>query len=170
MTSYRRIVTGFDANGKSCVVADSQVGETGAGNFHFWMTRPGAAEYDGSEAIPFFPGAGQTAFRIVRLPPLDPAPLTAGQAVALADGFFAELGDPWCRADTTRHPLMHRTPTTDYITILSGQVSLLLETGEAVALQPMDSVVQRRTNHMWVVTGPEPATFLCVMVGDAVPP
>ena len=61
---------------------------------------------------------------------------------------------------------MHTTPTVDYILLLSGKISLLLDEGDPIALQPFDAVVQRRTNHFWVNTGSEPALMLGVMVGD----
>ena len=75
------------------------------------------------------------------------------------------VGSPECRVDTSRHPLMHVTPTTDYVMLLSGAVSLLLDVGEPIALQPFDCVVQRATNHAWIVTGSEPAFLLAVMSG-----
>lgn len=65
-----------------------------------------------------------------------------GGGASRVDGFFAMRGDPWC----PRRPLMHQTPTTGYSTVLSGQVSLLLEAGKTVPLQPFDSAVQRM-NH-----------------------
>lgn len=163
--SYRRIVTGFDDQGRSCVIEDRQVAETSMGNTQLWVRGPGERENDGTHAVPFFPAPGQSLFRVVRLPPPDPA-MTASQLAAAADGFFENIGDAWCRRDTARDPFMHRTPTTDYITVLSGQISLVLETGEALALRPLDTVVQRQTNHAWRVSGSEPAVLLCVMIGE----
>jgi quercetin dioxygenase-like cupin family protein len=60
---------------------------------------------------------------------------------------------------------MHVTPTTDYIMLLSGEVSLLLDVGEPISLRPFDCVVQRATNHAWIVTGSEPAVLVAVMSG-----
>jgi hypothetical protein len=161
----RRIVTGIDADGRSCVIEDRQVPESTMGNTHLWLRGPADRENDGREPMPFFPAPGQSVFRVVRLPPPDPA-MTAGALAVAADAFFSAIGDAWCRSDTARDPFMHRTPTTDYITVLSGQVSLLLETGEGVALRPFDTVIQRQTNHAWQVTGTEPAVLLVVMIGD----
>jgi quercetin dioxygenase-like cupin family protein len=61
---------------------------------------------------------------------------------------------------------MHVTPTTDYIMLLSGEVSLLLDAGEPIPLQPFDVVVQRNTNHAWINTGREAAVLMAVMVGQ----
>lgn len=162
----RRIVTGFDPQGRSCVIEDSRVTETTLGNTHLWVRGPDARENDGTQPVPFFPAPGQSVFRVVRLPPPDAA-MTEGQLAEAANGFFSQIGDAWCRHDTSRDPFMHRTPTTDYITVLSGEISLVLDTGEAIALAPHDTVIQRQTNHAWQVTGKEPAVLLCVMVGES---
>jgi quercetin dioxygenase-like cupin family protein len=58
---------------------------------------------------------------------------------------------------------MHRTPTVDFIVIVSGQLELLLDDG-SVRLKPGDSVVQRGTSHGWRVIGKEPCTFAGVLV------
>ena len=73
---------------------------------------------------------------------------------------------PECRVDTSRHPLMHVTPTTDYIMLLEGEVSLLLDRGDPIPLRSFDAIVQRGTNHTWLVTGSSPAVFLAVMAGS----
>jgi hypothetical protein len=46
------------------------------------------------------------------------------------------------------HPLMHKTDTLDYIIILSGEIYLIMETGETL-LKAGDIVIQRGTNHAW---------------------
>jgi hypothetical protein len=112
--------------------------------------------------LPFFPPPGGTICRVVRLPPPDPA-MQPEDFARLVEAFFAGLGSPECRLDTSRHPLMHVTPTTDYIMLLEGEVSLLLDTGDPIPLHPFDVVVQRATNHTWLVTGDRPAVFLAVM-------
>jgi hypothetical protein len=162
--SFRRLVTGRNVEGKSVMVDDSRIEEGSLGNFNLWFTRPGRKE--GAEEIPFFPEPSGTIFRVVRLPPPDQQ-MTAGQLAQLVAEFFSGVGCSECKVDTTRHPFMHVTPTTDYIMLLSGAVSLLLDTGEPIPLKPFDTLVQRATNHAWVVTGAEPAVFLCVMTGAA---
>jgi quercetin dioxygenase-like cupin family protein len=62
---------------------------------------------------------------------------------------------------------MHTTRTIDYVILLSGRVTLLLDKGE-VDLKPFDVVVQRGTNHGWVNRGTEPALFAAVLI-DAKP-
>jgi quercetin dioxygenase-like cupin family protein len=68
-----------------------------------------------------------------------------------------------CRPDTKRHPGMHKIRTIDYVIILSGEVTLLLDKGE-VDLKPFDVVVQRGTNHAWVNKGKEPVLIAAVLI------
>jgi quercetin dioxygenase-like cupin family protein len=58
---------------------------------------------------------------------------------------------------------MHKSKTTDYIILLKGQITLMLDDGE-VDLQPLDVVVQRGTNHAWVNRGTEDALLMAVLV------
>ncbi len=163
--SYRVIVTGHDDRGRSRVAEDISVAEAEAGNFQFWMTGTGPDLADGRPAaFPFFPPAGQTVFRLFRIPPADPA-ISADALRVLADGFFAAIGWDGARVDTSRHPFMHLTPTTDHILLLEGEITLLLDEGDPVTLRPFDAVVQRGTNHAWFNTGAEPALLMAVMVG-----
>jgi hypothetical protein len=165
--SHRVIVTGVNEAGKSVVAEDVQAPLTGPGNFDFWQTKPGQSPHDlafGRSPMKFYPQPGGTMFRLFTIPPEDPSK-SAADIAALRDWFFNEVGDPAARADTSRHPMMHVTATIDYIVLLSGEISLLLDEGEPIRLKPFDAVVQRATNHSWVNTGREPALLLCVMVG-----
>jgi len=165
--THRVIVTGTNTSGKSVVVEEAHAGMVGPGNFDFWQTRPGQSPHDlatGRSPLKFFPAPGGTMFRLFTIPPADPN-MTPAQIAAMQDWFFNEIGTPEARADTTRHPMMHVTPTADYIVLLSGEISLVLEEGDPIALKPFDAVVQRATNHSWVNTGREPALLMCVMVG-----
>jgi uncharacterized cupin superfamily protein len=75
---------------------------------------------------------------------------------------FAQM-DAHCRSDASRHPGMHKTRTIDYVVLLSGEVTLLLDKGE-VDLKPFDVVVQRGTSHAWVNKGKEPALIAAVRI------
>jgi hypothetical protein len=167
--TFRRLVTGRDAYGKSRLLEDTRIEEGRLGNFNFWRTESGGVNGVGDlvrRDFPFFADPGGSVFRIFRLPPAQPAKLEQ-ESRELSAAFFSEIGDPSCRVDTSRHPLMHVTPTTDYIVLLSGQVSLLLDVGEPIALRPFDAVVQRSTNHAWINTGSDAAILMAVMIGQA---
>jgi quercetin dioxygenase-like cupin family protein len=71
--------------------------------------------------------------------------------------------DAHCRPDTSRHPGMHKTRTIDYVVLLSGEVTLLLDKGE-LDLKPFDVVVQRGTSHAWVNNGKEPALIAAMRI------
>ena len=62
---------------------------------------------------------------------------------------------------------MHRTRTVDYIILLQGDVTLVLDQDE-VRLKPFDVVVQRGTNHAWRNNGNQPALLAGVLI-DALP-
>jgi hypothetical protein len=167
--SFRRLVTGCNAGGKSVLVEDARIEEGRLGNFNFWRTNPAGTAVDidlARQDFPFFAGPGGTVFRVFRLPATPPS-MTEQEMRDLSAGFFQEIAVPSCRVDTSRHPLMHLTPTIDYIMLLSGEVSLLLDEGEPIQLQPFDAVVQRSTNHAWINTGSDAAILMAVMVGRA---
>ena len=64
--------------------------------------------------------------------------------------------------------MMHKTRTIDYVMVLTGGVSLLLDHGDELPLAPFDVVVQRGTNHSWINRGREPALLMAVLI-DAGP-
>jgi hypothetical protein len=165
--SHRVIVTGNSKAGKSVVVEEAHVPMTGPGNFDFWQTKAGQSPHDvsaGRTPMKFFPAPGGTMFRLFMIPPADPN-MKPADIAAIQDMLFGAIGIPEARVDTSRHPMMHVTPTVDYIVLLSGEISLQLDEGDAIKLKPFDAIVQRATNHSWVNTGRESALLMCVMVG-----
>lgn len=165
--SHRLIVTGNNKAGKSVVVEEAHVAMTGPGNFDFWQTKDGGSPSDiaiGRSPMQFFPQPGGTMFRLFTIPPADPN-MKPADIAAVQDMLFAAIGIQEARVDTSRHPMMHVTPTADYIVLLSGEISLQLDDGDPIKLKPFDAIVQRATNHSWVNTGSAPALLMCVMVG-----
>jgi mannose-6-phosphate isomerase-like protein (cupin superfamily) len=65
-------------------------------------------------------------------------------------------------ADPSRGPGMHATSTIDFIVVVSGRVTLVLENGEA-DLAAGDAVVQLGAWHTWRNPWDEP----CVLTGAA---
>ena len=51
--------------------------------------------------------------------------------------WFAGMNGAHLQPDTSRHPAMHRSHTTDYIMLLSGEITLLLDKEERT-LKPFD--------------------------------
>jgi mannose-6-phosphate isomerase-like protein (cupin superfamily) len=108
------------------------------------------------------PPANGTKFRYFQINPTpDGVPWDVLQD--LAAEAFDRIGAAHLRIDTSKHPAMHKTETIDYIILLKGDVSLLLDE-EEVRLEPFDTVVQRGTNHAWVNHGEEPALLIAVLI------
>jgi mannose-6-phosphate isomerase-like protein (cupin superfamily) len=175
MKELRRVVTGIDASGKSYVAIDGPgagiVEEAGAGLAEVWVTdsTPADNSTKGDAAqwkMRLEPPAGGSVCRFFMLAPEDKT-LSARELEERSAAMFAAIGGAHCRTDTTRHPSMHTTRTIDYVILLSGRVTLLLDKGQ-VDLKPFDVVVQRGTNHSWVNHGPEPALIAAVLI-DAKP-
>jgi mannose-6-phosphate isomerase-like protein (cupin superfamily) len=76
-------------------------------------------------------------------------------------GFFAAMGSPdACHyAADAPHPYMQRTETLDYVYVLDGSVTLVLDT-EEVDLEEGNSVVQRGARHAWSNRTDQPCTLV----------
>jgi hypothetical protein len=164
--AYRCVVTGRGAGGRSVVVRDARVPPGSLGSADFWKasSTPASLTEDGAApgAYQLEPPPGGTIFRFFEIPPQD-SNLSAEQAERAAADAFAAAGAGHCRVDTRRHPMMHTTASIDYVVVLKGRVTLLLDDGE-VSLAPFDVVVQRGTNHYWLNQGTEPALLMGVLV------
>ena len=135
--TYRRIVTGLDAAGRSAIIID------GPSEMVAWATdttpvdNSGTADTGGpfSFAMPH----GGSKFLMLEFPP---AP---GQLFG---------------------PGMHTTDTIDYLVVVKGEVVLVTETGEVTA-RAGDMIVDRGVFHGWRNDGPETALAACVMIHAA---
>ena len=166
----RRIVTGNNAEGKSSVVTDGPAFEFGTLT-ELWATDIAPASYGSDDEVAgrqvkLEPPANGTIFRFFRVEQQDPN-LTRDEIEAGTAAGFAAVGAEHCRPDTSRDPGMHTTRTVDYVVMLKGEVTLLLDEGE-VDLKPFDVVIQRGTNHAWINKGTEPAELVGILV-DAEP-
>ena len=150
--STRTIITGFNAEAKSVIVHDGTpelFAPRGPGEYlaEVWKVDSlPETNQDGRmprsfELIP--PGAGGAIFRKVSLPP--------GNHLAVDAGDSAAEG-------------MHQTDTIDFITIISGEIYVVLDSGEETLLQAGDTLVQRGTNHAWENRGSDPCVFTAVMI------
>jgi hypothetical protein len=163
---YRRLVTGRDGSGRSFLLDDRVVREGTMGNLDLWQSGPGTPDVGkllGGVPIPFVPAPGGSLVRIFRLPP-EAGVMPPEERQRQATEFSKGIGLPGCQPDTSRHPFMHITPTTDYLMVLAGEVSLLLDEGDPIELLPFDVVIQRQTNHAWINTGETDAYVLSVMI------
>lgn len=133
----RRVVTGLDGDGRSAIVLDGPL--AGSGDIRMaWTT----------DAVPADNGAGLDSVRELSFD------LLHSGATA-----FVEVRNPpgWGPGP------MHATDTIDYMTMISGSVTLILETGE-VTLNPGDMCIDRGVIHAWRNDGPEEAVYSVVTV------
>lgn len=140
----RRVVTGTDAQGRSCIETEAPIpksaawNEDGARGFDFWVVRQ----------IPASPDSALEPAADWRPANSAPPGGIVGRLITWSPGLEYE---------------MHTTPTIDFGIIVSGQLELILDTGSTI-LNPGDVVVQRGTAHGWRVVGPEPCTWVVVMI------
>jgi hypothetical protein len=165
----KRVVTGHDLEGRSVVAIEAPPVEPfpGLGFGEVWGTDasppPSSGDRDAARAkLVLEPPPGGTRFRYFVVPPEDPA-IPREEMRRLLDAGFELLEAGHCRPDTSRHPGMHRTETVDYVTVLSGRLTLVLDVG-GVELGPFDTVLQRGTNHAWINRGREPALMTAVIL------
>ena len=175
--SIRRVVTGHDANGKAVIISDGPAPfvhtnplRPGYASTDLWRTHempaviratPADTTADGPRRQ--LPTRNGTVLRINTLMP-EPESVRNLKPED-AQKVFAQGGND--RASTFaangRHPMMHRTETVDYVVILSGEVTMLLDDSE-VTLKTGDILIQAGTNHAWVNRSNAPCQVLFAMM------
>jgi hypothetical protein len=177
----RRIVTGHDAEGRSIVVSDAppknvvaNPADEDRGHINFWKTERVPATNEGfadpmeGPPSPLAPPKGGTMFRFFQVAPeRNEAGLSKDERDSRMAKMFEAVASGDARTRTGQHPSMHKTDSVDYIVLLKGEVTALLDVGE-VEMKPFDVLIQRGTNHGWVNHGNEPALLVAVLV-DAEP-
>jgi uncharacterized protein (TIGR02246 family) len=144
----RRVVTGHDPAGRSVVLADAPairhgpIGTRGMMVHDIWETPALPATLEAAEPdpvdIPLHFGIPETGIR-----------------VRIADMPPSEEGD---------EPFMHRTEAIDYVFVLEGEITMLMEEdAEPVILRKGDSLVQRGALHAWVNRSGAPCRILFVI-------
>ncbi|MCR5882951.1 cupin domain-containing protein [Rhizobacter sp. J219] len=176
-----RVVTGHDGDGQGIVISDgplptvAEIKAIPGTVFHeVWSTQGAPARVDngadptlGPLLLP--PPKHGTRIRFVDIPP-DTADFELNGAKRMKEA-FAQIGDE--KASTVRadspHPLMHRTESIDYGIVIEGEMTLVLDRGEAL-LKPGSVVVQRGTNHAWANRSDRPCRMLFILVDGCYDP
>ena len=70
------------------------------------------------------------------------------------------------KGGSARHAAMHATVTIDYIYVVEGEITLLLDDGDTV-LRAGDVLVQGGASHSWINHTDRPVKILGVLVGAA---
>jgi len=173
LSGLRRIVTANDADGRSHIMIDGgpadefRTGDLG-GLLEIWHDNASGpidaqpCEDLGAGTPVLSPDAGKVKIRwFTAGPSPDGAP--PEMIADLTRQAFIAIGAGDHQPDTSKHPAMHTTHTLDAIILVKGHVRLILDTEETV-IGPGDVVIQRATNHAWVVEGDDPALFVAVLV------
>jgi mannose-6-phosphate isomerase-like protein (cupin superfamily) len=154
----RKVVTGHDAEGRAVIARDEKIDGMsipGLGELTVLWSADEPATYpnagDNPAAPALFPPVGGIRFVIATYSPefdvVAPEPLP---------GMHVDEGD---------EPGMHRTDSTDFGILLSGNVVVEVDDGVEVLLSPGDVVVQNGTRHRWRVAGDVPATLAAFIIG-----
>jgi quercetin dioxygenase-like cupin family protein len=81
-----------------------------------------------------------------------------------AESIAQSYGPEAAPAEQDAIPGMHSTETVDVVTVISGELHVMTESGETV-LRAGDSVVQRGTPHAWSNRTDETTTVVAIMMG-----
>jgi hypothetical protein len=166
-TAVRRIITGHHPDGRSRVLMEGpapNVKQRQAGNAStlLWVTDGAPAqpakEDSAAQEIGVPPPRRGSIFRLAEFPP--GFGVADSRDVPIAD---LALGPDIAPGHPPRYPGVHRTRSIDYITVLEGEICLLLDDGE-VRLKAGDVVVQQATNHAWINRSSAPCRLAMVFI------
>jgi hypothetical protein len=169
----RRLVTGNNAQGRSCVLFDSAVPNyfprpTGTCFYELWtLDRVPTSILGGADAgaagRPFAhsPPAAGAHWRITHSP-AKRLVVASREEQAKLDAENATGGTQ--RLEGSRHEGMHRTPSVDYAICLEGERHLVLEDSD-VLIGSGDVVIQLGNWHSWDNRSGVPVLMSYVMIG-----
>jgi len=145
----RRIVAGFDAEGRSIITMDGpapnrQVRPHGTVSTLLWGTDETPAEARSAEDY----GAREN---VVQPPPMG----SWFRIVDFPAGFPGR---------------MHRTDSLDYVVCMEGEIDMELDDGRTVHMSAQDVMVQQGTNHSWINRSDAPARVAFALLDAKRPP
>ena len=168
----RRIVTGNDEHGRSCIVEDgvapammTMPERPGYRNNNLWRTVGSPAQIDGPDTSlehrGVLPPKGGTVLRVIDIPPEEKDPeLRRRQTEAVFSKMFADAKHD---AAHKLHPGMHVTDTIDYAILLQGELVAIMDEGETL-MRAGDILIQRGTDHAWANRSDEIARIAFILV------
>lgn len=172
----RRVVTGFQENGRSTFIADDTLSPMGEDPN--WPTRGVTSIWNiaklptsnADNVLPethlppmVLPMPGGMTFIIMHIPPESELAQMPAEQRARASVPVARTFDGAYELDTTQGYHMHGTNTLDMCVILKGEVTFLVDDGE-VTLKEFDTIIDRGANHGWVNRGTETCIVACAVV------
>jgi mannose-6-phosphate isomerase-like protein (cupin superfamily) len=175
----RRVVTAHSDTGEAIIASDEQVEGIRPSLFpgielhQLWGSDEAISYPDDGSARPcptWFPPVGGFRFMHFVLPPDRDA--EAEPAVGLEEG-LAEIERQAPGLMDTMAPEshgMHRSRTTDFIYVVSGQAVCELGSGSRIRLEAGDTLIQSGTWHRWSNPGSEPCLIVGALVGARMGP
>jgi hypothetical protein len=167
---YKRVVVGKNPDGKSAILSTTSTNvQQSPGQFYratLW-TAP-RVPVDNSASVESADGGIQRdppyGGFLVRALKLYPEPDREKLLARVKESHvkFSQKHQP-SEEDIARHPMMHRTDSTDIVFVFQGEMDLITDVDE-IHLTPGDCVVVRGTNHAYNVTGPGPCLAMGVML------
>jgi hypothetical protein len=162
----RRVVTGLDENGRSTIVSDGPA-TTRVVADAFTINQLWRSEVvpphvsDGStlgDEVVIPPPPGGFVVSVTAFPPDSEWDLEARYRGSLATSGAAST------FVESEIPGLHEIDSIDVITVVSGEVVVVLETTDTL-LRPGDTLIQRGTRHTWRNRGEEPCVIVAFVVG-----
>jgi hypothetical protein len=170
----RRVLVGLDDQGRSTIVSDgdteTRLATEGFTRNVIWggdvVPSPVMAENAVKDAATIPPPPAGYYYDISTFPPDSEWDYEGGYGKALAQ---AGVGDP--EAPEQAHDLegpgaipgMHQTDTIDIVTVISGEIWAVVETGETL-VKAGDTVIQRGTWHAWRNRSDAPCTVAALHI------
>src|SRR5258708_24598875 len=154
----RRVITGHDAEGRAVFVRDQQVDAIpipGLGELAFLWSADEPATYPNAGDNPAAPGI---------FPPVGGIRFTMATYSPEFDVVAAEA-TPEMHVEDGDESGMHRTDTTDFGVLLSGNIVVEVDDGAGLLLSPGDVAVQNGTRDRWLAVRDLAATLATFMIG-----
>ena len=170
----KRVVTGFDENGKSIFLKIGEPPHTvefpGKKYIELWSTGADVSvpvkdpDMEPTKTYSsMFPAFGETRIRIVEFDMDKRVPLDTPEFLEKyrreLPGFLEHM------EDGTGASGMHATDSVDYGIVLKGKIELELDDGAKVMLETGDVVIQNGTRHAWHPHPVGQCTMLWILIG-----
>jgi mannose-6-phosphate isomerase-like protein (cupin superfamily) len=165
----RRVITGVDENGRSTIVDDELTPRRATAPAFticdIWETQALPIPMDTPAAVgevSIYPPKTGFTFRVCTFPPDS----EYDKAAAYKESLDALQGGGTYRGES-EIPGMHIHDTLDIVTVVSGELHIVLETGETL-LRQGDSVVVRGVLHSWSNKTDKPVVLTSLMMSASV--
>jgi mannose-6-phosphate isomerase-like protein (cupin superfamily) len=161
----RRVITGVDHNGRSTVTGDELTPRRATAPAFticdIWETPHLPVPMDLAAAegeVSIYPPKAGFAFRVCTFPPDS----EYDKEASYKESLDALQGSDTFRSESAL-PGMHVHDTLDIVTVVSGELHIVLETGETL-LRQGDSVIVRGVLHSWSNKTNEPVVLTSLMM------